>query len=364
MPYLMMDQQRVVEATWQMLIDNSGLSAGPQIVLNRDSITPANSKWEIEPMKIWYMTEYGGDVQSAFQFVDIPNNQQALMNVIDSAMQFADIESQSPMIQAHTAPEANVPAMNMGMVMTEANVHQRELSQKWDDNITLPLVTRFIHYNMQYESDPNIKGNFKPNVGGATERIDNQILAQDIERILAMGAQNPEYMLNIKTGEAFRRWVAATRAGPELLRSPEEVEAEQQRLAQEAQNAPPDPDTIRAQAAMQREEVRAQELQQELQMQQAEFQFKQQQAQLEHQQRMMEMQLRRAELLARAKEKEIELQIAMTELASKQQLDIAKIRKDLAIKEEEYELKRELEAMDFEKFREEMEMKREHGTGI
>src|SRR6056297_1175045 len=126
MPYMMADQQRVVEATWQMLLDNAGLSAGPQIVLNKDAIRPANDNWEMESMKIWYMTEYGTNVQDAFQFVDVPNNQQSLMNVIESAMQFADIESQSPMIQAHTQPQANVPAMNMGMVLTEANVHQRE----------------------------------------------------------------------------------------------------------------------------------------------------------------------------------------------------------------------------------------------
>ena len=364
MPYMMADQQRVVHATWEMLLDNAGLSAGPQIVLNKDQIEPANGKWEMESMKIWYMTEFGGDVRSAFQFVDIPNNQQSLMNVIESAMQFADIESQSPMIQAHTEPQANVPAMNMGMVLTEANVHQRELSQHWDDNMTIPLVNRFIHYNIQYSDDPKIKGNLKASVGGATERIDNQILAQDIERILSMAAQNPQYMLQIKEDEAFRRWVAATRAGPELLRSSEEVEVELRKQEEAAQNAPPDPDTMRAQAVLQREEARQAEMQADLQTKQAELQFKQQNAQLDAQIKQAEMQLKRAELLAKAKEKELELQIAILESERRADIDLAKINKDLEIEESRQELQRTLKAIDLEQFNTEIQVKREEGTGI
>lgn len=364
MPYMMADQQRVVHATWEMLLDNAGLSAGPQIVLNKEAIEPANGKWEMESMKIWYMTEFGGDVRTAFQFVDIPNNQQSLMNVIESAMQFADIESQSPMIQAHTEPQANVPAMNMGMVLTEANVHQRELSQHWDDNVTIPLINRFIHFNIQHSDDAKIKGNLKASVGGATERIDNQILAQDIERILSMAAQNPKYMLQIKEDEAFRRWVAATRAGPELLRSAEEVEIEIQQQEQAAANAPPDPETIRAQAVAAREEARQAELQAKQQLEQQELQFKQQQMQLDAQLKQAEMQLKRAELLAKARQSELELQIAILQSEMKADVDFAKISKDLDIEESRQELQRQLKAIDLEQFNTEIEVKRQEGSGI
>lgn len=364
MAYLMADQQRVVDATWKMLLDNAGLSAGPQIVLNKEAVEPANDKWELESMKIWYMTEYGGDVRSAFQFVDIPNNQQSLMNVIESAMQFADIESQTPMIQAHTEPQANVPAMNMGMVMTEANVHQRELSQHWDDNMTIPLVTRLVHYNIQYSSDGGIKGDFQVDVGGATERIDNQILAQDIERILATASQDPSYQMQIKPEEAFRRWVAATRAGPELLRTKEEVEKFMAEQEAAAQNAPPDPETIRAQAVMQREEARAAELQAKQQLESQKMQLDQQKHYMDMQMQIMQMKMKRAELMMRAREKELDLQIAMLQAEGKKELDIAKIQAQLQDSRENRSLQEYLKELDYEKFERELEVKRTEGTGI
>ena len=40
-PYLMRHAQRVVNSSWLMLLDNAGLTAGPQIVLNREMIRPA-----------------------------------------------------------------------------------------------------------------------------------------------------------------------------------------------------------------------------------------------------------------------------------------------------------------------------------
>lgn len=364
MPYLMADQQKVVNATWKMLLDNAGLSAGPQIVLNKEAVEPANDKWELEPMKIWYMTEYGTDVRSAFQFVDVPNNQQSLMNVIESAMQFADIESQTPMIQAHTEPQANVPAMNMGMVMAEANVHQRELSQHWDDYMTIPLISRWVHYNMQYSDDPGIKGNFEVKVGGATERIDNQILAQDIERILSTAASNPAYQLQIREDEAFRRWVAATRAGPELLRSKAEVERAIAEQEQAAANAPPDPETIRAQAVAAREEARQAELQSKQQMEQAKMQFEQQKVQAEMQMQQMQLQMERAKLLMQAREKELELQIALVQASEKREVDLAKIQAQVNDSERSREFQREMEELKLDKFQMELDVKRETGTGI
>jgi len=364
MPYMRADQQRVVESTYAMLLDNAGLSAGPQIVLNRDAIQPANNKWEIESMKIWYMTEYGTNVQDAFQFVNIPNNQQSLMNIIDSAMQFADIESQSPMIQAHTTPQANVPAMNMGMVLTEANVHQRELSQHWDDNITIPLINRWVHYNMQYSADPGIKGNFKVAVGGATERIDNQILAQDIERILAMASQNPDYMVQINEAEAFRRWVAATRAGPSLLRSTHEVNKKLQERQQAAANIPPDPQMIQAEAVMMREQSRQEETQAKLQIEQQSSEVKLQLAQADLQLRKMELQLRAAELQAKQTEKQMELQIALLTAQNNDDMNLRKMDFDLNIEQSKQDLTRELKAIDLEKFNTELSVKLSEGSGI
>lgn len=363
MPYKMKDQAKVTNAAWQMLLDNSGLSAGPQLALNKEMIRPANGNWDIEPFKIWFLTEYGSRVDEAIQFVNVPNNQQSLANVIEMSMQFADLESDTPMIAQNMMPQAQ-NASGMGMVLTEANVTQRELSMAWDKYITVPLIERYVDYNMQYSSDPGIKGNFEVHIGAATQRIDNQIIAQDIERILAMASQNEMYQMQIDPEVAFRKWASASRVGPEILRPVEEVRAEIQRMQEAAAEQPPDPDSVKAQAAMMAEETRRMEAELNAQLKQVEMETRLQEAQFNREYRIAELEHRDREIQSRLIEKSTEREMLLIRLADSRDTSIANITKDLNIASMNNETARINKAIDLEKFRKEIDIKEKHGTGI
>ena len=363
MPYKMRDQARVTNSAWKMLLDNAGLSAGPQLALNKEMIKPANGNWDIEPFKIWWLTEYGTRVDEAIQFVNVPNNQENLSNVIQMAMQFADIESNTPMIAQNMMPQAN-NASGMGLILTEANVTQRELSMAWDKYITVPLIERFVDYNMQYSSAPEIKGNFEVHVGAATQRIDNQIIAQDLERILAMAQQDPMYQIQIDPQAAFRKWAAATRVGPEILRSVEEVRAEIQRMEEEAANQPPDPEQMKAQAILMQEETRQQRLQADVEGEEQERMAAEQQRQFERELKIAELEQKDRELQARLLEKEADREALLIKIAADNQKTLAQITKDLDIASLNNETSRINKAIDMEKFREQVKLKGEHGTGV
>ena len=363
MPYKMKDQARVTNSAWRMLLDNAGLSAGPQLALNKEMIKPANGNWDIEPFKIWWLTEYGTRVDEAIQFVNVPNNQENLANVIQMSMQFADIESNTPMITQNMMPQAQ-NASGMGLILTEANVTQRELSMAWDKYITVPLIERFIDYNMQYSSDAEIKGNFDVHVGAATQRIDNQIIAQDVERILAMAQQDPMYQIQIDPQAAFRKWASATRVGPEILRSTEEVRAEIQRMEEEAANQPPDPDQVKAQAMMMQEETRQQKMQADMQGEQEERQANREQRQFEREFKIAELEQKDRELQARLLEKEADREALLIKIAADNQKTLAQITKDMDIASLNNQTSRINKAIDMEKFREQVKLKGEHGTGV
>lgn len=363
MPYKMRDQARVTNAAWKMLLDNAGLSAGPQLALNKEMIKPANGSWDIEPFKIWWLTEYGTRVDEAIQFVNVPNNQQNIANVIQMSMQFADIESNTPMIAQNMMPQAQ-NASGMGLILTEANVTQRELSMSWDKYITVPLIERYIDYNMQYSSDAEVKGNFEVAVGAATQRIDNQIIAQDVERILAMAQQDPMYQIQIDPQAAFRKWAMATRVGPEILRSTEEVRAEIQRMQEEAANQPPDPDQIKAEAMLAQEQTRQQRLQADIQGEEEERQAAREDRQFQREIKIAELEQRDRELHARLLEKEADREALLIKLAADNQKTLAQIMKDMDIATLNNETSRINKAIDMEKFREQVKLKGEHGTGV
>jgi hypothetical protein len=357
MAWMMRDAQRVAKSGWQMLLDNAGLSSGPQMVIHREMIQPADGNWEIAPHKLWFLTEYGQNVQEAFQFFNVPNNQQQIASVVEMAMNFGDLESESPMIMQNLIPQANNTASGQAMMLTIGNVTQRDKSQLWDDYVTRPLIEGYYHWNMQYNDDPGIKGNFEIELAGATEAIDAQMKSQEIERILALAMQNPEYMLHIDANEAFREIVAASRVGKRIIRSQEEAEAQAQQMAQQAQQQGPDPDSMRAEAALVREQIRQQEMQMEAQYKQAEMQLKQQLAQMEYERSMAESQAKMVEV---ANNREMQL----LKMAVENETTMQKLMQDFDLKTTEQLMKLAIEESKQEQQEKELEIKRQTGTGI
>ena len=56
-PYLMRSQQKVLNAAWRQMMDNSGVTSGPQIVMKPGVIQPADKQWQLGARKIWYATD-------------------------------------------------------------------------------------------------------------------------------------------------------------------------------------------------------------------------------------------------------------------------------------------------------------------
>lgn len=357
MPYLLRDAQRTVNSAYLMLLDNASLTSGPQIVLNKEMIEPASNDQDygIEPMKVWFLTEYGADVRQAMQFVDIPAQMEGISRIIDTAMQFADVESSTPLLQQGEVPSGNNTTTGIAMIMSATNIIQKAASMNWDDYITKPLVQRFYHYEMQYGEDESVKGDYEIEVGGATERIEAQIRSQEIERMLGLAGTNPEFMLQVDPNKAFRALVDNTRTG-DVLRSLEEVEAERQKQEQAAQQQQ-DPEAIKAQAALITAQARAEEAKANAQAMNAKQQMAAQQMQAEYQARVSESQ-------ARQNEAALNYQLGLARLATEQNKSLTQLKADLQLKDMEHQMQLELAEINFAQMEREIEVKHEYGTGI
>jgi hypothetical protein len=357
-PYLLRDAQRVVNNAYLMLLDNASLTAGPQIVLNKEMIEPAGSEdYGIAPMKVWFLTEFGTSVQDAMQFVNIPAQMEGIQNIIDTAMQFADVESSTPLLQQGEVPVGNNTTTGLAMIMSATNIIQKAASMSWDDYITRPLVERFYHYEMQYGEDPSLKGDYEIEIGGATERIEAQMRSQEIERMIGLAGSNPEFMIHVDAGKAFRELVNNTRAG-DVLRSQSEVEnlmAQQQQAAQ--QEAEQNPELMKAKAALMQAEAKLQEAQANAQLNNARQEMQ-----------VLEVQARyegfRAEAQARNNEANLQYQLGLARLAAEREQSVTELKKDLQLSANNEELKLRLADMDFQKQEREIQVKAEYGSGL
>lgn len=357
-PYLLRNAQRTVNNAYLMLLDNASLTSGPQIVLNREMIEPADKNdYGIEPMKVWFLTEYAADVREAMQFVDIPAQMDGIAQIIDTAMQFADVESSTPLLQQGEIPTGNNTTTGLAMVMSATNIIQKAASMNWDDYITKPLVNRFYHYEMQYGEDPTVKGDFEIEVGGATERIEAQIRAQEIERMLGLASSNEEFMLHVDANKAFRALVDNTRTG-DVLRPISEVNERIAQMQQQAQQqAEQDPNIIKAQAALITAQAAQQRAAAEAQLNNA----KQQLAAMEMQ---AKYQAQVAEAQSRQNQATLEFQARMAQIAADREMSVADLQSQLQMKNLDAAMELRLAEIDFAKMEREIEVKHEFGEGI
>ncbi|MEM4167801.1 MAG: hypothetical protein QXW98_05100 [Candidatus Caldarchaeum sp.] len=204
-PIILEDQQRVVNAAWQMILDNASASAAPMLFLNKNSIEPADGEWQIGPGKIYYITEYGEDARKAVQYIITPNASAPLMEVLNAAKTFSEEESSIPLISAGLAsPQMTQSATGLALAQKASTSILDYMAEIWDDQVTEKVIERFYRWNMQYNPDDSIKGDFQVDVKSSTEFRNNYIHLQNLEKLAVELYQNPTLASFINQEELTR----------------------------------------------------------------------------------------------------------------------------------------------------------------
>ena len=313
-PYLMRSQQKVLNSAWRQMMDNAGVSSGPQIVMNPNVIQPADKQWQLSSRKIWFATDDMDDVRKAFATFEFNSHQEELANIIKMAVELADQETGVPTIMQGEKGAAPDTVGGMQMLMNSANVVLRRLVKQFDDQVTKPHIRRYYDYNMLYNEDEEIKGDFSVDARGSSALLVRDIQNQAFLNLLA-AATNPVFGMFIDPQKLFEKALQAQHIDPaEIFKSEDEIEQmkEMQKKMAE-QGPPPDP---RLQAAQIRAQTDIQKVQAQNQGDMAELQTRLQIAQFNAQIRAQEMQAQR--------------EIEMMKLATQQNLSLEQIKAQLA----------------------------------
>ena len=311
-PYLMRAQQRVLNAAWRQMMDNAGVSSGPQIIVKAGSIQPADKQWQLSARKIWWATDDVDDVRKAFTAVEFNSYQGELANIIKMAMELADQETGVPMITQGEKGAAPDTVGGMQLLMNSANVVLRRIVKQFDDMVTKPHIRRYYDYNMLYNENEEIKGDFTVNARGSSALLVRDIQNQAFLNLLAAGA-NPVYGVYLDTQKLFEKALQAQHIDPaEVFKSEEELDKiKEQQQQPQAQQADP-----RIEAAKIRAETDIAKVQAQNEGDMAELQTREKLAQLSYQQRMEELAMQR--------------EIEMLKMANVQNLTLEQIKAKLA----------------------------------
>lgn len=237
-PYLLRNPQSVINATWRMVMDNGGLSVGPQIVINPAIIQPApvdgKISWSLESRKVWELVDKTRSVSEAFGAFHIQSNLRDLKEIFMMARQLCDEETGLPLI-AQGEQNANITqtASGMEMLMNSSNVVKRRGVKYYDDNVTVPLIGRFYDHNMQFSGKPEIKGDFNVMARGASSLLIKETQARNMLNLMQF-AHSPALAPLTKWPEAYRKLIDSHQLdADEIVKSDDEMAQQQPAQAQD-----------------------------------------------------------------------------------------------------------------------------------
>jgi hypothetical protein len=309
-PMLLRAQQRVINAAWRMILDNAGVSSGPQIVVKAQSIKPADHQWTLTSRKIWYANEDVEDVNKAFGVFEFPSRQAELQNIIEMADKLSDQETAVPMIAQAQQGAAPATVGGMQMLMQSANTMLKRLVKVFDDYITKPHMRRYYTYLMEFSPNENIKGDFNVIALGSSALVVRDIQNQAMQQMLTV-ATNPAFAPLINLKKLYEKTLKAQHIDPvDVMNTDAEI---LQNMQNAAQNQQPDPRVIAAEARAKADEDRTA----------AQVKMNEETLANKHDIAMQDLQFRRDNL-------EIERQIEMLKLANKEKVSLESIRASLA----------------------------------
>lgn len=360
---MMEDAQRVVQQTWHMILDNSSMSSGPQVGMHKHLVEPANGKWELGPNQIWYLTDSGVNIQDAIQFFTVPNVTGALIPILNMARSFAEEESTIPLITAGLAsPEMGDTATGSLIAHHASTTLLDFMSEEWDNAITGPVISAWYGWNMQFNTDPDIKGQFAVDVRTSTQYKNKQLHIRDLEKLSAEAAQNPAMAKWIKQDVLARiRLSLMSLPTLEVIKTEEEVRADEEAAAA---NAPPNIEMLEL-------ELQARKITLEEATLEFESLQQQQREQWDHEEKMTANQARLVESQARVAVSQNEKDTELIKLSASNELAVAKILSGEKIARENNQTQAFLAALEetrkqqeTELYGREIELKRQTGSGV
>lgn len=241
-PYLMRDSQSALNSAWRIMLDNAGLSSGPQIEVDPEVVEPVNGQWVLEPRKIWKRRPAVNVNAPGFRTYNIESHQGELANIIELAKRNIDDETSIPVIaQGEQGAHITKTAHGMSILMNSVNVVFRRIVKNWDDDMTTPNIRRLYDWLMQFSPKEHIKGDFEVDARGSSVLLVREMQSANLLAFLVQFGAHPTLAGFLKGGglPALRRLVQTMMIpADELVMTDEELAAAEAKAAEQ----PPQPD--------------------------------------------------------------------------------------------------------------------------
>jgi len=183
------DTQTLMNGFMRMAVDNAALSGNLLIEVDETNLVPGQDL-EVYPGKVF--RRQGGAPGQAIFGTKFPNISNENMQMFDKARVLADESTGFPSFAHGQTGVSGVgrTASGISMLMSAANGSIRTVVKNIDDYLLAPLGKALFSFNMQFDFDPEIKGDLEVKAAGTESLMANEVRSQRLMQFLGV-VQNP-----------------------------------------------------------------------------------------------------------------------------------------------------------------------------
>jgi hypothetical protein len=243
-PDLIRDCEAACNAAARSLIANMGISSGPQVAVNTQSLLPGEDIEQMYPWKIWQL-DFSKSGQSGsrppIEFFQPNPNTKALMDVFKEFSSLADEYSGIPAYSygvGGSVGGAGNTASGLSMLMNAASKAIKNVVKHVDSGVITPTIYRYYVHNMLYHEDQSIKGDAQVIARGALSLVAKEQNQMRIQELLAQtGNEIDMSIIGIEgRAELLRKTMQGVDVSADFIPTDEELAQRQAQIREQQAN--------------------------------------------------------------------------------------------------------------------------------
>ncbi len=233
------DTQTLMNGFMRMAIDNAALSGNLIIEVDETNLVPGQDM-SVYPGKVF--RRQGGAPGQALFGTKFPNVAGENMQLFDKARVLADESTGFPSFAHGQTGVSGVgrTASGISMLMSAANGSIRSVVKNVDDYLIAPMGKAFFAFNMQFDFDPDIRGDLEVKASGTESLMANEVRSQRLMQFLGT-VQNPALAPFAKMDYIIREIAKSMDLDPDKVTNSLQDAAIQAELLKSFQQPAPEP---------------------------------------------------------------------------------------------------------------------------
>ena len=236
---ILRDPQIGINAATRGTMDNMAMTVGPQWDINVDLLEPGEQARKLHPNRIWLRN--GESRDPVVRAIQVESRITEFLKIRDLFETEAHENTVPSYMHGESDSGVGRTVGGLSMLMGAANINIKEQVRHFDDGITTPAIKGIYYWNMEFNEDESIKGDFDVVAQGSSSLVAKELRVQHLDFALSQ-SNNPEDGAIIDRRKLWEeRFKVSDLGGTDIVRSEEDydrvrlLEQQAQQLSQENQ---------------------------------------------------------------------------------------------------------------------------------